>query len=178
MAELSTVARPYAQAVFEIAHEQGNLASWGDMLAAAALVSDDAEMQQVLASPGITREQVADLFVTVCADALDEGGRNFVRVLADNHRVGLLGEIAEQYATLRAEAERTIEATVSTAFELSEAQQQKLAAALKERLGRDVRLTCEIDKTLLGGAVIHAGDLVIDGSALGRLGRLAGQLEG
>lgn len=178
MAELSTVARPYAQAVFEIAQEQGNLAAWSDMLAAAATVSDDPAMQQVLASPGITREQVADLFVEVCGDALDDGGRNFVRVLADNHRLGLLGEVAAQYATLRAEAERTIEATVASAFELSEAQQQKLAGALKERLGREVRLTCEIDKTLIGGAVIHAGDLVIDGSALGRLGRLAGQLEG
>ncbi len=178
MAELSTVARPYAQAVFETAQEQGNLAAWSEMLAAAAVVSDDPAMQQVLASPGITRAQVADLFVEVCGDALDDAGRNFVRVLADNHRLGLLGEIAAQYAALRAEAERTIDATVASAFELSEAQQQKLAGALKERLGRDVRLTCEIDKTLIGGAVIHAGDLVIDGSALGRLGRLAGQLEG
>lgn len=178
MAELSTVARPYAQAVFEIAQEQGSLAAWGDMLAAAAMVSADPAMRQVLASPGITRQQVGDLFVEVCGKALDEAGRNFVHVLADNHRLGLLGEIAAQYAALRAEAERTIDATVASAFELSDAQQQKLAAALKQRLGRDVRLTCEIDKTLIGGAVIHAGDLVIDGSALGRLGRLAGQLEG
>ncbi len=178
MAELSTVARPYAQAVFELAQEQDSLASWSTMLEAAAAVSADVDVRQILASPGVSSGQVADLFIDVCGDALDDAGRNLVRVLAGNRRLGLLGEVAAQYAALRAEAERTIDAQVISAFELSEGQQTKLAGALKKHLGRDVRLTCEIDKTLIGGAVIHAGDLVIDGSALGRLGRLAGQLEG
>ena len=178
MAERSTVARPYAQAVFELAQEQGALAAWGDMLAATAVVSDAPEMQELLGSPGITRRALADLFGEVCGDALDAQGRSFVGVLADNRRLELLPEISRQFAELRAEAERTVEAVVESAFELSEAQQAKLAAALTRHLGREVRLTCKVDKTLLGGAVIHAGDMVIDGSALGRLGRLAGQLEG
>jgi len=178
MAEKSTVARPYAQAVFELAREQDALAAWSDMLSAAVVVGTDATMQQLLVSAQVTRQAVADLFVEVCGDALDDTGRNFVRVLADNRRLDLLPEIAEQYAALRADAERTVDARVVTAFELSDQQQEKLASALKKHLGRDVRLECEIDKTLLGGAVIHAGDLVIDGSALGRLDRLAGQLEG
>ncbi|MDX1594018.1 MAG: F0F1 ATP synthase subunit delta [Gammaproteobacteria bacterium] len=178
MAELSTVARPYAQAVFELAEAQGNLAAWSDMLAAATMVAADEAARRLLSSPGVSREQVADLFIEVCGDALDENGRNLIRVLAENRRLTLLEEIGAQYATLRAEAEKTVEAQVISAFELSEAQQEKLADALKRHLGRDVRLTCEIDKTLIGGAVIHAGDLVIDGSAQGRLNRLAGQLEG
>ena len=178
MAEKSTVSRPYAQAVFELAQEQDALAAWSDMLSAAVVVSADPAMQQLLSSSQVTRQAVSDLFVEACGDALDDTGCNFVRVLADNRRLDLLPEVAEQYAALRAEAERTVDARVATAFELSEQQQEKLAAALKNHLGRDVRLECEIDKTLIGGAVIHAGDLVIDGSALGRLGRLAGQLEG
>ena len=178
MAEKSTIARPYAQAVFELAEEQSALAAWSDMLSAAATVGADETMQQLLASAQVTRQALADLFVDACGDALDDHGRSFIRVLADNHRLDLVAEIAEQYTALRAEAEKTVDARVATAFELSESQQEKLAAALSKHLGRDVRLECEIDKTLIGGAVIHAGDLVIDGSALGRLGRLAGQLEG
>lgn len=178
MAEKSTVARPYAQAVFELAQEQGALAPWGEMLAAAAQVGADPTMRRLLASPQVTRQQVADLFVEVCGDALDAPGRNLVRVLADNHRLDLLPEIGQQFAALRATAERTIDARCASAFELSEQQQASLAAALTKHLGRDVRLECAIDKTLIGGAVIHAGDLVIDGSASGRLSRLAGQLEG
>jgi F-type H+-transporting ATPase subunit delta len=178
MAEISTVARPYAQAVFELAQEQGALAAWSDMLSAATVVGTDATMRQLLSSAGVTRQQVADLFVEACGDAIDDNGRSFIRVLADNRRLDLVAEIAAQYTALRAEAEKTIDARVATAFELSEQQQQKLAEALSRHLGREVRLECEIDKTLIGGAVIHAGDLVIDGSALGRLDRLAGQLEG
>jgi len=178
MAEKSTVARPYAQAVFELAQEQGALAPWSDLLAVAAAIEADPTMRRLLASPQVTRQQVADLFVEACGDALDDQAGNFVRVLADNHRLDLLPEIASQYGVLRAEAERTIDASCVSAFALSEPQQAALTAALKKHFGREVRLACQIDKTLIGGAVIHAGDLVIDGSASGRLSRLAGQLEG
>jgi len=136
------------------------------------------DMRTLVGNPRVPRESVAEIFLEACGDALDEEGRNFIRILVDNRRLGFMAEIAEQFAKLRAEAEKTVEACVIAAFALSEVQQDKLAQALKKYLGLDVRVVCEVDETLLGGAVIHAGDLVIDGSALGKLGRLAGQLEG
>jgi len=178
MAEKSTVARPYAQAAFELAREQEAFADWSQLLATCAAVASDASMSTLLANPQVPRETTAEIFAEICADALGALGRNFVHVLGDNRRLDLLPEIAVQYEILRAEAERTIEAQVVAAFELDAAQQQMLAAALKSHLGREVKLVCKVDKSLLGGAVVHAGDLVIDGSALGKLGRLAGQIQG
>ncbi|HEY5719135.1 MAG TPA: F0F1 ATP synthase subunit delta [Gammaproteobacteria bacterium] len=178
MAEKSTVARPYAQAAFELAAEQKALAAWSEMLAACLAVANDPAMRGLLGNPRVPRDAVGEIFLAACGDSLDQHGSNFVKVLLENRRLGLLPEIAEQYAALRAEAEKTVEARVAAAFELSQAQQAKLTAALKNYLGREVKLVCEVDKTLLGGAVIQAGDKVIDGSALGRLARLAGQMEG
>jgi F-type H+-transporting ATPase subunit delta len=178
MAEKTTVARPYAQAAFELAREHDALAAWSAMLATCAAVAGDPSVRTLLANPRVSRTASAALFVEICGAALDAHGRNFVNVLSDNRRLGLLPEIVAHYERLRADHERTVEARVAAAFELNAAQQEKLAAALKIHLGREVRLVCEVDKSLLGGAVIHAGDLVIDGSALGKLGRLASQMEG
>lgn len=173
MAERSTIARPYAQAAFELAREQKAFKQWSDMLQLAAAVANDEDMRVFIASPRVDSARLAQAFVEICGDGLDAGGQNFVRVVADNRRLDFLPEIAVLYEELRAEAEGSIDAEVITAYALSDAQQEALTAALSKRLQRQVNLTCKVDETVLGGAIIRAGDLVIDGTAVGKLNRLA-----
>ena len=169
MSELITVARPYAQAAFDLSRETGALQAWSDSLAFAAAVAGDAAMVDAIENPNMTIDQRAELFIAVCADSLDDSGRNFIRLLAENGRLTALPEIAELFETLRAEEDGCIEATVVSAKPLNDAQQAELIAALKKRFDRDVTLQCETDESLLAGAIIRAGDTVIDGSMRGRL---------
>lgn len=173
MSEKSTVARPYAQAIFELARDQGDLKGWSEMLALAAAVAADERVHELMENPLVDRDRFTDLFLGICGDGLTPTAVNMIKVLASNERLAVLPEVAEQYEHLRAEAERTVEAELVSAFPVSDAQRDKVAAALKTRLGRDVNLVCKTDPQLLGGAVVRAGDLVIDGSALGRLEKLA-----
>lgn len=176
MAEKITVARPYAQAVFELARERDAYAGWSDLLAVAARVASEPAFSRLLGDPAMERGQLADILIELCGDQADESGRNFIRLLADNDRLAYLPEISMKFEQLRAEAEKIVDVEVTSAVALDEPQQQKIAAAMRERLGSNVRLHCEIDESLLGGAVVRAGDLVIDGSLRGRLDRLAGAL--
>jgi len=176
MAELSTIARPYAEAVFEIAHEAKKLAEWSEMLQYAAVIASDRDMLGIIGNANISREQVVNLFVDICGKKLSAEGQNLIKLLAENHRLMVLPEISLQFETLKAEAEKTIEAEVIAAYEVSAAQQKKIAENLKKRLGREVTLTCRVDNSLLGGAIIKAGDLVIDGSTQGQIQRLAIEL--
>ena len=114
--------------------------------------------------------------MALCGSQLTAQQRNFIRVLVDSHRLDVVTEILVMYEALRAEAEKFAEVTVASAFELSEAQQQKIAAALKVRMQREIKLSCKVDKNLLGGIVIRAEDKVIDGSARTRLGKMANAL--
>lgn len=171
MAELSTLARPYAKAVFELAQAQGKLADWSDTLAAISTVASTSEVQALLGSPLVTDAKLSELVVE--AGKLDEAGANLVRLLASNGRLNTAGQIAEQYEAMRAEAESRVDVEVASANELSADQQAKLASALAKRLGREVRLDCRIEPEMLGGAVIRAGDLVIDGSLQAELQRLS-----
>ena len=176
MAETTTIARPYAQAVFALAQEKGELAEWSQMLRFAAVVAADAEMLAMIDSPRVDSSQLASLFNEIGAEQLNDDAKNLIRVLAENHRLQLLPEIAALYEKERAAVEGTIVAEVITATTLSEARQNEIAAALTKRLGRDVTLACRIDESLLGGAVIRAGDVVIDGSVTGKLNKLANAL--
>ncbi len=176
MAELTTVARPYAQAVFERAQATGRFADWSDELHFAAAVATDSQMENMIESTRLTKVELADLFIGVCAEQLGEEARNLVRLLAENRRLVLLPEIAAVYEVLRAEAESTVEAEMVSAYPLEDAQRARIAEALKTRLGRNVTLSATVDESLIGGAIIRAGDLVIDGSVRGKLGRLASAL--
>jgi F-type H+-transporting ATPase subunit delta len=177
MAELTTIARPYARAAFEIAQgEEDGLQRWSDMLHFIVTVVDDQTVQAVLASPDHDSGYKAGVLLKICADQLSQSGSNFIKLLAENHRLSVLPDIAEVYEQLRAEVEKTVEAEVTSAFDLSEEQRQQLSAALSKRLQREVVLNCSVDTTLLGGAIIRAGDLVIDGSAQGRLTKLGASL--
>ncbi|MGA7799599.1 MAG: F0F1 ATP synthase subunit delta [Gammaproteobacteria bacterium] len=172
MAELTTIARPYAQAIFELAHAEDRLPAWSDMLALAAAVVADPQIEALIDSPQLTEEQLSELLTGICGERLDEHGRNVIRLLAENHRLAMLPEIARLYEQRRSQAEGAVHAQLISAFAATDAQQAAVIEALKKRLGRDIQLECSVDTGLLGGAVVRAGDLVIDGSVRGRLARL------
>jgi len=176
MAEKLTIARPYARAAFEEARRENRLREWSDALKAAAQVAADPRVHSLLGNPRITSEELAQFVIGIAGSALGEHGANFVRTLAENRRLAFLPEISDQFEILKDEVERTAEVTVVSASSLDESQQRKLAAALERRLNRTVRLQCDIDPSLIGGAVIRSGDLVIDGSLRTRLSRIAYEL--
>ena len=173
MAETTTIARPYAQAVFELAESQKRLKEWSDALALLAAIARDPQMRAFVDNPRVTPAQIEDVLLGLASDVLDQNGKNFVKLLVENDRVVALPDIHAIYEELRAEAERTVKAEVISAFEVDQAHQQKIAEALKKRLGRDVTLEVRIDKDLVGGAIIRAGDLVIDGSVAAQLDKMA-----
>ncbi|AFJ03056.1 ATP synthase delta chain [Methylophaga frappieri] len=172
MAEAITIARPYAVAAFSLAQEKNDLQAWTDLLAIVSQCAETAEVQAVLTSPAVSDVQAVDLLADV-AGGVSGDAKHFLLLLAENNRLLLLPEIAELFGQLRAEAEQMMQADVVTAKPLTDAQKTSIAAALKKRLGKEVTITESVDDTLLGGAIIRAGDLVIDGSALGKLNRLA-----
>lgn len=178
MAEKSTIARPYAKALFEHALGQKKLGAWSGALARLASVASDERVRKLLVSPHVTPAELADLFIAIGGEGMDEQGSNFVRTLAANRRLGFLPEIAAIFERLKAESENTVDVTVISAAPLDAEQQKKYAAALQKRLKREVRLHCEVDPTLLGGAILRADDLVIDGSLRGRLERLSAEVTG
>jgi len=176
MAENSTIARPYAQAAFDLAQGASALQAWSDMLALAAMVASDSNMAEAIDSPHVKDEDVVTLFIDVCGDKLSAEGQNFIRVLAENKRLNILSDIVGVYEQYRADAEGTVDAEVISAFELTDAQQKNIIASLKKRLGRDISLTTRVDETLIGGAIIRAGDMVIDGTVTRHLDDLTHSL--
>jgi F-type H+-transporting ATPase subunit delta len=177
MAEPSTVARPYAEAAFQLADEGSALAKWSEMLAALAMVAGDERVRAAAADPNLGHEQVAGLFIAILAGRLSADAENFVRVLAQNGRLELLPEIRAQFEALKDEREGVLEAQVHSAFELSEAQAADLAQRLEKKTGRKVRTTLQVDKDLIAGVRIVLGDKVIDGSARAQLGALEAALK-
>ncbi|MEX2164336.1 MAG: F0F1 ATP synthase subunit delta [Sulfuricaulis sp.] len=176
MAEKQTLARPYAEAVFDRAKESNALMPWSEMLVFLAAVAADENMMRLLGNPRVERARFLELFLSVCGQYINDDGANLVRLLLENRRLGLLPEIIAQFETRRAEAEARIEATVVTPFPLAARQMKTISESLRRKFGREVNLTTRTDKSLLGGIVIRAGDLVIDGSIRGRLAELATHL--
>ncbi len=176
MAELSTLARPYARAAFEYAAGADQLQGWSQNLALAAAVVQQPAVAQMLASPSYTGEQQASTLVALCGDDLTQPQQNFFAVLAENGRLPLLANIAEVFEGLKAQREKAVDVEVISAVELDAEQQKKLSEALTAKLERKVNLQASVDTGLLGGALIRAGDTVIDGSIRGRLAKLAESL--
>ena len=181
MAERITTARPYAKAIFALARKANTLAGTAAGLTRAAEVVADPRVKSLLGSPHVTPAQLAELVIGVAGpgphgSGLDEHGRNFVTLLANNRRLGFLPEIAALFEQMKSEVENAVDVEVTSATALTPDQESRYAAALQKKLGRSVRLRTKIDQTLLGGAVLKAGDLVIDGSIKGRLERLATEL--
>lgn len=173
MAELTTLARPYAKAAFEFAAAGGKLQDWSKQLNLLAVLSLEDTVQQLLSSPSQTAEQKATSLIDVCSDELSKEAGNFVRNMASNNRLALLPQVSALFDIFKANQEKSVDVELTTAFELSSEQEQKLAQALQTKLERSVNLQSSVDKSLLGGVLVRAGDTVIDGSIRGRLAKLA-----
>lgn len=172
--EITTVARPYARAAFSKAlDEASGLANWSRMLALLSAAVQSQPVRFALDNPRLTTEQEARLVTDIMGDALSVKGRNFVSILASNGRMALLPAIHEIYEMLKAHHEKTMDVTLTSAFEISTDDSRKLAEALKKRLQREVHLSSTVDKSLLGGVIIRTEDTVIDNSVRGRLQKLA-----
>jgi F-type H+-transporting ATPase subunit delta len=168
-----TLARPYARAAFASARETGTLAGWSDALAFAARIAADPQVTALLGNPALAP---ADAVTLLSPDGAHEDFGRFLALLADNQRLPLLPEIAGLFAELRDEAERVVKARVTSATQLPDAELATITAALRKRFGREVDVDTAVDASLIGGAVITAGDVVIDGSLRGKLERLQSAL--
>lgn len=177
MSEITTAARPYANAVYQLASESSaKLAAWSDALTLMSAVVADSTMASKLASPELGKHQKGELMLAVVGDKLDEHQKNLVKLMAENNRLILMPTVAALYEEYRAEAEGQIDAEVTSAFPLTAEQQASIATALKNKTGREVTITTTTDASLIGGVVIKAGDIIIDGSMKARLAALASTL--
>ena len=176
MAESITLARPYAKAAFEVAVADKTLTEWSDMLGTLASVSLDKKVSGLLYNPSLRADNQAAALLELCGDEVSDKGQQFVRLLAENRRLGLLPQISGLFDSLKAAQEKSVDVEMSTAFPLSDAVVEQLSAALQKRLERQVKLNTTVDEKLIGGVVIRAGDTVIDNSVRGKLNKLAESL--
>ncbi len=176
MAESLTIARPYAEAVFKLACDGGTLPSWSDALARLSAIAGNETARDLLGNPRLTTEQVAKL-VSDASGQLDQQQLNFVQVLAQNERLAVLPEIAQHFEVLRSGFENVVDARVTSAFPLSEAQVADIVSTLQAKYGRAVKVTVSVDAELIGGVSVQVGDEVMDASVRGKLAQLAGVLK-
>jgi len=176
MAEMTTVARPYAIAAFNYAVENQAVDQWLETLTFAVEVAKNKVVDDLLRG-GASVTTSTELFINICGDQLNENSQNFIKVLAENKRLIALPEILVMFVELKAEYEKEIEVEVTSATELSQLQQQEISGSLEKRLARKVKLNCSVDADLIAGFVVQAGDLVIDGSFKSKLNRLAETLQ-
>jgi F-type H+-transporting ATPase subunit delta len=177
MAELATLARPYSKAVFELAKSQGRLDAWARMLELLAAIAGQEPVRQLLDSPELTDSAKAQRLIRICGDDVDDRGRALINLLAVNKRLALIGELREQFDELKAQEEQVLDVEVVSAYELTSAQADMLREALQRKFQREVNMTSRVDTGLVGGALIRAGDTVIDGSVRGRLAKLVEALQ-
>jgi F-type H+-transporting ATPase subunit delta len=172
MADLSTLARPYAKAAFELARDSRRFKEWGEALDALAAAVKSPQIAGLIGHPALFKGDLAEVLSQALSASLGEEGRSLVRLLVENNRLKAAPFIAEQFEALRAEAESRIDVEITSAVAIPAAQQEKLADAVSKRLSRDVVVEWKTDESLVAGAVIRAGDLVIDGSVRGELEKL------
>ncbi len=176
MSELLTLARPYAEAVFKTALENKSASDWSDMLNFLSVVTQDMEMAAIIANPKVSQEQLTTLLLDICQDQLKKEGVNFLKLLIKNDRLMLTPQISELYESYKAEHEGYVDVEIISAYALTKEEQNKFATTLKKKLNKKVRITTSIDKSLIGGFLAKAGDMVIDGSTKGQLQQLAKKL--
>ena len=177
MAEQSTIARPYANAVFALAKQESALDRWSSMLNLLGATVQDERVQRLLDTPDVADVQKAYKLAEICGDELDDRGKRFLQVLADNDRLELIGAVRDEFEALKALEESKLEVEVVSAYPVSDDQAQRLTQALAKKFEKEVSLTSRVDDSLIGGAVIRAGDTVIDGSLRGKLEKLSETLQ-
>jgi F-type H+-transporting ATPase subunit delta len=176
MEDVSALARPYGLAAFKQAREEGNVEQWSEMLQTLVLIMQDATMRGLVANPNVNDEQLAELILDVGGDSLSKTGRNLVRILAENERLGEMAGIAAVLEQERDRIEGRSHVEVTSAFELTDKQQKDIGESMSKRLGTEVDVSVTVDKSLIGGVIIRAGDTVIDASLRGRLNQLGQSL--
>lgn len=176
MPEITTLARPYAKAIFESAIEKNELKAGSKALTKLAMIANNKEMQPVLTNPLMSKKELASLFIDLAGDSLNEASKQLIMLLAEKKRLSLLPSISLLFQALLAEHERTIEVKVVSAYPIDQSRMQRLQYALQNNLKREVTIRCVIDRALLGGVIIYAGDQVIDGSLRSKLNRLSERL--
>ena len=177
MAELATIARPYAEAAFALARENGALPKWADTMATLASVSVDAKVSAAVDNPKLSVAQKQAMFAALLGDKLDAGATSFINVLLEADRVKLLPQINEHFQSLKRDNDNVARATIVSAFALTEQQRDELKGALAKRYGRQIEAVEEVDATLLGGAKIIVGDQVIDRTVIGQLNKMSRQIK-
>jgi F-type H+-transporting ATPase subunit delta len=176
MADRLTIARPYAKAAFACAKADGRLDSWSGALARAAQAVGDVRVRALFGSPKTSAAQLAEFISGIAGSELDAKGRNFIALVAEAKRLPFLPEMAQIFDQLKADAERVIEVGITSAAPMGAGEEAKLVAALTKRFDRKVKVQSSVDASLIGGAVVRAGDLTIDGSVRAKLARLAQEL--
>lgn len=173
MAEVTTIARPYAEAVFRIADADGALAAWSATLDEMAQVASNPDVQAVIGNPKVTAKQLAELFMSLCKGASGAAAKNFVELLVDNGRLAAVPEIRDQFEILKDQREGVVEAEIVSAFPLDDAQKASLVSDLERKFKRKVNAAVTVDQALIGGVRIVVGDEVIDASVQGKLASMA-----
>lgn len=173
MSELATLARPYADAAFKRAKETGALSTWSELLEFFAVVLQDGNVIKIVNNPKASKDQLVELMLDIGQDRIDQEGQNFIKTLVQNQRLALLPIIAQLFEKSKAEFEGYVDVEVSTAYAFSAEEQKKFAASLEKKLSKKVHMKVNVDKSLLGGVVVRAGDTVFDGSVRAQLQNLA-----
>lgn len=171
--EKTTIARPYAEAIFDLADQSNSLDQWSDMLSLLDLLVSDSQVAKLIDNPDMGKERLEGMLLDIAGDNLNSEGINLLKLLIENKRLPIVPEITRHFDLLKSSRQGSIDVTITAAYAVNKTQEKKLASVLKEKLGRDVVISTEKDSSLIGGVKIRAGDLVIDGSIRNKLSRLA-----
>ena len=176
MAELATIARPYAEAVFRVARQGNALQAWSDALNLISTVYRDPQMQAAMANPRVTSADIEKLLLEICGERIDGVARNLIQLLVHNRRLSVLGEIRGRFEQLKLEDEGKVDAKISSAFPMEDAQRNQVVNLLSSRFKRKINATVAVDPDLIGGIKVEVGDKVWDASVRGRLQTMAATL--
>ena len=177
MAELAALARPYAEAVFLMAEEKGQMDQWSDMLGFLKQVTSDELLKKISDNPKVSKDALQGAMMDICQGQMDDNGLNLIKLLIKNNRLQIAGEIAEQFEVKKAEIAGIIDVKVTSAFPMSDDDKDELTKSLSSSFGKQVKISVEEDSSLVGGMIIRAGDKVIDGSLSGQIQQLANKLK-
>ncbi|NJO17770.1 MAG: F0F1 ATP synthase subunit delta [Thioploca sp.] len=176
MAELATIARPYAEAIFDLAKERNHFDDWSVVLNFLRMIVEDPLMVSVIANPQVDKNTLTQIWLAICEGELSETGNNLVKILVENHRLLAIPQIAIQYETLKAQYQGYLEVEIMTPYPVTMPQQQAIETVLQQRLGKTAHIHITTDESLLGGWLVRAGDQIMDVSIKGRLQKLAAEL--